>query len=191
MRSKRRRYLILLLVSIAIRIFFFYFPFQDTFFEAVAKTHILYDVIFFSIMISLLELLEDRKWLISFTWIVLLVSIAYNIVVWLNDTYAPLTRHQLISTYMIMGFVFIIYYVCLFFARESPARIFFRCMPAVILIPMAYGIFAAILHYPGPYHWLSNRAGVAVISILLNTLLALAVLRAPVLREPEYADFLA
>jgi len=55
MRSKARRYLLLLLISVAMRIFFYFFQFEDTALEQVAKAHILYDVIFSAIVISLLE----------------------------------------------------------------------------------------------------------------------------------------
>ena len=190
MNAKGRRYLILLLVSVVIRIFFYFFPFKDTFLEEIAKTHILYDVIFNAVMISLLELLKDRKWIIGITWIALVGSIAYNILDWINDASSVLPPHLYNRSIIIIGFFLTIFYVCIFFVRKSPARIFIRGMTAVTFLPYVYAILAFFLHLPGPDAWMSSATGGTIMSILINLLLALAVWRTPELRQPEYADFL-
>lgn len=190
MRSKAHLYVLLLLISIAIRIFFYCFPFEGTDFEPIAKTHILYDVIFFAIMISLLGTLNDRKWLIGLTWITMFVSIAYTVLEWIGDESSLLTRRQHARAYFIIGFTITAFYICIFFARKSPARIFLRIMAAVATLPDLFDFIVVVLHNSKPNVFLASPLANAIISIVLNLLLALAVWRTPELRRPKYADFL-
>ena len=189
MNTKGRRYLILLLFSIAIRTFFYFFRFEGTFFEGIAKADILYDVIFYSIMISLLESLKERKWLIGLTWGNMAASIAFSLYEWAQPEY--LTPSQSLARYMIViSLVFFIFDVCLFFTRKNPARIFFRLLSAVMGLGYIYGAYVGLFYLTKPDNWLMSRAGGDVIAILDNLLLLLAVWRTPELRRPKYADFL-
>lgn len=190
MNAKGRRYIFLLLFSIAVRLFFYFFPFENTFFEHIAKAHIEYDVIFYSVMISLLELLKDRKWLIGLTWINMIVVIAFSMLGWIRHAYSPFTQFQYDRFITGIGFLLTAFYVCIFFARRSPARLFFRCMPAVTILPYVYGAIAIIFHFPDRDDWLGSPTTETVIAILLNLLLVFATLRTPALRKPQYDDFM-
>lgn len=64
-------------------------------------------------------------------------------------------------------------------------------MTVATFAPYVYAIFTLIVHLPGPGPLMTNPAAIAIGSILLNLLLALAILRTPELRKAEYAGFLA
>ncbi|HEV2482439.1 MAG TPA: hypothetical protein VGS79_22395 [Puia sp.] len=189
MNAKGRRYLLLLLISIAIRTFFYFFRFEGTFFEGIANAHILYDVIFYSVMISLLETLKERKWLVGLAWGTLTAMIAFNLIEWARPRYLTLTQ-SLARFMIVISLVFLIFNVSLFFIRKSPARIFFRLLSVVMSLDYIYGAYVGLFYPVNPDNWLMSRAGYYVIAILDNLLLLLAVLRTPELRKPPYADFL-
>lgn len=190
MNAKGRRYLVLLLISVAIRIFFYFFQFEDTPFESIAKTHILYDVIFGAIVISLLESLKERKWLIGLAWAAFIASIAYSVLEWIQDAYSPFTQSEYARTIIIDSLVVVIFYICIFFARKSRARIIFRFLTAIFVLPYLFGLLAEILNLPSLDDWLTNRTVDNIVSILLNVLLAIAILRTPEFHKPQYADFM-
>ena len=131
MRSKSRRYIFLLLFSMAVRAFFYFFPFKGSFFESIANTSILYDVIFYSIMIGLLEMLNERKWLVGLVWVTMLLSIVFGLIEWMRPGY--ITQHRSVARFMIvMSVVFLVFDVSIFFTRKSPARIFFRLLSEML-----------------------------------------------------------
>jgi len=190
MNAKPRRYLVLLIISIAIRIFFYLFSFEAIFHGPVALTYFLHDGIFFVVLIKLLNFQKDRKWLIGLTWITLIASILYDSLACMGKKTSHFTAQQFDRAQFIIGGIFSIFYICLFLTKKGPARIFFRCMTVAVLLPFLYGIFAIVLHLPGPDSWIDNRAFATILSILLNLFLAFAVLRASRGRQEEYADFL-
>jgi hypothetical protein len=190
MKAKGRLYLILLLVSITIRLSFYFFSLEGPFPDWIGKTELLYNAIFFGIVISLLNLLKDRKWLIGLVWIIMIDSFAYKLLEQIQDAFSPLPEHQYELYHNIMSIPPLVFYICIFFVRKSPARFFFRCLSLLSTIPILYLLCAAIFHFSDPYVWMTSPGGIVIIDILLNLLLAGAVLRTPALRRAEYADFL-
>jgi len=190
MNAKGRRYFILLHISIVARTFFYFFKFEDTPFEPIAKAQILYDVIFFGIAIDLLGTLNDRKWLIGLTWVTLFAVIAYNIHDWIGQDSSLLTRRQHVWANVIIGVTIMAFYIGIFFPRKTPARIFLRSIAVIGFIPDIASFFEFALNDSKLDALLSNPSTIAIVSILLNILLALAVWRTPELRKPQYADFL-
>lgn len=190
MKAKGLLYLILLFVSITVHAIFYYFPLEGPVADWIDKTQLLYNGFFFGIVISLLNLLKDRKWLIGLAWITLIDTLAYGLLEWVQDVFSPLPDHQYVLYHNIMGIPPVVFYVCIFFVRKSTARFYFRCIAVVSMLPLAYDICASIFHLPDPYFLLTSPGSLLIMDILLNLLLAVAVLRTPELRRADYADFM-
>jgi hypothetical protein len=191
MKPRGRLYLVLLLISIAIRTMFYFFLFEEGSVPYwVGKTDLLYDVIFFAAFAWLLELLKDRRWLIGLTWITFIDSVGHSVTHLVHEATFLLTERQYSLFQGIMSIPPLVFYLCIVFARKSPARPYFRVMALLTYAPLFYIICAIIFHLPDAETLLSEKTQLFVFSILENLLLVAAMLRTPELRRPKYADFL-
>lgn len=190
MENKYRHYLTLLMVSIAVRVFFYFFPFEAVFHGPKYLPNLFYNVIFFGVLIRLLNLLKDRKWIIILTWFTLTGTILYDILTCIGRESPYFTVRQFDRCQVVIGGLVMIFYLCIFLTRKGPARLFFRFMTAAILLPYIYYTCTIIFHIASPGPWMNGRAFITILAIILNLLLAFAVVRASRGRQDEYADFL-
>ena len=190
MKGKGRSFLILLLISIAVRAIFYFFSFEDTFLYWIGETDLLYDVIFFAILINLMQVIKERKWLSGMAWVVLIDAIAHCFLEIIHDHSFLLTERQYILYFNITSIPPSIFYICIFFARKNPTRLWFRCMTAVTFILFIYMFCTPIFHLRDVNSLIPERTQIMLISTVINLLLIIAVLKTPELRQPQYADFM-
>ena len=190
MKVKGLLFLLLLLVSITVRLIVYFTLPEGVFVQWFLNTGLLYDVIFSAISISVLELLGERKWIVGVAWITMIDIIVKGVLGVIQDKLPLFSDQQYELYFNLLNIPPLIFYVCVFFVRKSPARIYFRCMSLVVLVPIMYLLCTLIFKLPEPGPWVNSQGAIALHTTLLNILLAVIVLKTPQLRRMQYLDFM-
>jgi len=185
MKIRGLAYIALLIISICAKLYIYYrFP-QGDILKWLAYSGLFFDLIFYGILASLLNLLNESRWLVGLAWITWIACLIKDPLPALSYEFTHLSLTQITTYTYILIIPSAILAVSLLFARYGPAQHCLRWLSMVMVVCLPFLIRDITTHFPPKAQFLARLS----LLVLQNAVLIDVILNTPALRSANNIDF--
>lgn len=141
MKIRGITYITLLAIAIIAKIYLMLRLPYDEIFDWLGYSGLLFDIVFFGILVSLLGRLQERRWLSALAILALVACIGKDLLPLIADNFVSIPKDQFPLYIDMLTMPALVITIGLFFARRGPAQYCFRWLAVVMLI-------AYLVHLP-------------------------------------------